>query len=308
MKGRTRPLEAARPALDDLLLVAAIAEQASLVRAAAALALSHPTAFRRLQALEARLGVRLFERSAGRYRATPAGEELARAGQALRAEADAALLKVQGRDLRPSGVVRLACTEGVLHHLLLPLLPALRQDLPEIHLHVSTRNEFHNLSAREADLALRAAGNPPAHLLGQRIGPLRHAVYAEQRMAKRFSGAPWPQQPWLALDDTAASSGALIWLARQLPLSEVALRFGNTEAVCQACLLGLGLAVLPCFIGDAQAQLVRMSEPLPDCDAELWLLCHPELRDTARVRAVRQWLFERLGEQAQRLAGTEVRV
>lgn len=296
-------MKANRPALDDLLLVASIAEHGSLVRAAQTLALSHPTAFRRLQALEARLGVRLFERQAGRYRCTVAGEALAQAGQALADAADAALLKVQGQDLRPSGLVRIACTDGLLHHLLLPLLPALRAELPEIRLQLSSRNDFHNLSHREADLALRAAGNPPPHLLGQRIGPMRHAIYAQRRKAARFTRAPLREQPWLALDDSAAGSQALRWLAGQLPLEEVTLRFSGLAAVAAACAQGLGLAVLPCFIGDAQSGLTRLGEPLPECDAELWLLSHAELRDTARVKAVRDWLRERLVEQASLLAG-----
>ena len=83
------------PSLDDWLLVARVAEQASLVLAAQRLGVSHATAFRRLGALEQRLGVRLFERRAGRYAATAAGEALADAGRAMQAQADAALLRVQ---------------------------------------------------------------------------------------------------------------------------------------------------------------------------------------------------------------------
>ena len=152
--------------LDDWLLVARVAEQASLVSAAQRLGISHATAFRRLGALEERLGVRLFERRAGWYAVTAAGEALAAAGREMQAQADAALLRVQGQDLRPQGLVRVASTEGVIGGLLLPLLPALRRALPELNLLCSARNEFHNLSQREADLALRAATSPPEHLIG----------------------------------------------------------------------------------------------------------------------------------------------
>ncbi len=291
--------------LDDWLLVARVAEQGSLVLAAQRLGISHATAFRRLGALEQRLGVRLFERRAGRYAASAAGEALAEAGRNMQVQADAALLRVQGQDLRPRGLVRIASTEGVIGGLLLPLLPGLHKALPELQLQCSARNEFHNLSQREADLALRPAPSPPPHLIGQRIAPMRHAVYAQRAKAKRFQRAPLDQQPWIALDDSAAGSKALLWLVRQLPLEQVALRFSGLLMVRAACLQGLGLAVLPCFLGDAEPGLVRLGEPLAECDSELWLLSHPELRETVRVKVARQWLLKALSAQSALLAGEQ---
>lgn len=289
--------------LDDWLLVACIAEHGSLVLAAQQLSVSHATAFRRLAALERRLGARLFERRAGRYAVTPAGEALAEAGRTMRAEAQATLLRVQGQDLRPRGVVRVASTEGVIGGLLLPLLPALRRDLPELQWQFSARNEFHNLSQREAHLALRPAPSPSPHLIGHCIGPLRHAVYAQRSQARRFRRAPLAEQPWIALDDSATGSKAMRWLAQQLPLEQVALRFSGLLAVRAACAQGLGLAVLPCFLGDVEPTLVRMGPPLPACDSELWLLSHADLRETVRVKAARDWLRRALASQAALLAG-----
>ena len=289
--------------LDDWLLVAQIEAQASLVQAAKLRGLSHATAFRRLQALEQSLGVRLFERRAGHYAATAAGEALAEAGRAMQSQAHAALLRVQAEDLRPQGLVRLASTEGVIGALLMPRLPALQRALPDIQLMASARNDFHNLSQREADLALRPATEPPAHLIGQRIGLLRHAIYGQRSKLARFRRAPLDQQPWLALDDSAAGSKALRWLASLLPLEQVQLRFSGLLAVRTACVMGLGLAVLPCFLGDTEAALARLGEPLDDCDSELWLLSHPDLRESVRVKAVREWLLQTLGAERDLLAG-----
>jgi DNA-binding transcriptional LysR family regulator len=291
------------PGLDDWLLVARVAEEASLVSAAQRLGISHATAFRRLGALELRLGVRLFERRAGRYAATAAGEAIAEAGGGMQAQADAALLRVQGQDLRPQGLVRVASTEGVIAGLLLPLLPALRKALPDLNVVCSARNEFHNLSQREADLALRPATSPPEHLIGHCIGPLRHAVYAQREKARRFRRVALDQQPWIALDDSAAGSHALVWLAQLLPLEQVTLRFSGLLMVRAACAQGLGLAVLPCFLGDTEPGLIRMGDPVPQCDSELWLLSHPELRETVRVKSLRQWLLTALSAQADFLAG-----
>lgn len=291
------------PGLDDWLLVARVAEQGSLVLAAQRARISHATAFRRLGALEERLGVRLFERRAGRYAATAAGEALAEAGRQMQAEADATLLRVQGQDLRPQGLVRVASTEGVIGGLLLPLLPALRKALPELNVHCSARNDFHNLSRREADLALRPATSPPEHLIGHCIGPLRHAVYAQREKAPRLRRAALDHQPWIALDDSAAGSKGLRWLAQLLPLEQVTLRFSGLLTVRSACAQGLGLALLPCFLGDAEPRLIRMGEPVPMCDSELWLLSHPDLRETVRMKVLRQWLLKELSAKADLLAG-----
>lgn len=289
--------------LEDWPLVACVAEQASLVSAAKRLGISHATAFRRLGALERRLGVRLFERRAGRYTATPAGEALAETARGMQAQVDATLLRVQGQDLRPQGVVRVASTEGVIGGLLVPLLGDMRKALPALNVQCSARNEFHNLSQREADLALRPATSPPAHLIGHCIGQLRHAVYAQRDKARRFQRTGLDQQPWIALDDSAAGSQALMWLARVLPLDRVTLRFSGLMIVRSACAQGLGLAVLPCFLGDTEPNLVRIGDPVPQCDSELWLLSHPELRETVRVKALRHWLMQALSAQADLLAG-----
>jgi DNA-binding transcriptional LysR family regulator len=132
---------------------------------------------------------------------------------------------------------------------------------------------------------------------------MRHAVYAQRAKAKRFQRASLQQQPWLALDDSAAGSKALQWLAEQLPLEQVVLRFSSLLMVRAACVQGLGLAVLPCFLGDAEPDLARLGSPLAACDSELWLLSHAELRETVRVKAAQHWLAKALSAQQDLLAG-----
>jgi DNA-binding transcriptional LysR family regulator len=99
--------------LNDLRFVAAIALAGTLAGAARHLKVNHATAFRRLEALERKLGVRLFERGAGRYSPTPAGEELARTGELVERAAMESMLRVAGQDLQPSGVVRVATTDAL---------------------------------------------------------------------------------------------------------------------------------------------------------------------------------------------------
>ena len=290
--------------LNDLRFVAAIAEMGSLSGAARRLGVNHATAFRRLDKLEANLGVRLFERRAGRYAATESGEELARAGAAIEREAAESLSKVAGRDLRPSGVVRITTTESIGNRFLGPIARACRERYPDITLHVTTANEVHSLSRRDADIALRASTRPPEDLIGKRIATLAHAVYGAKRYLRRTRQVQdLRDHDWIALDDSMSRQVSLKWLAKISPLERAVLRTNSFVGVQGACVEGLGLAVLPCFMGDSQASLERVTETLDECKNELWILMHLDLRDTVRVKTVYQVMLEEVGKASSLLGG-----
>ena len=61
-----------------------------------------------------------------------------------------------------------------------------------------------------------------------------------------------------------------------------------------ACRAGLGLALLPRFLGDGDAELVRVLSLGPELASGLWLLTHRDLRRTARIRALLDFLYEEL--------------
>ncbi len=287
--------------LNDWCYICAIAETGSLSGAARRLQVNHATVFRRVQACEQRLGVRLFERDGGRYTPTLAGEEMARAGAQMQEAANAALLKVSGRDLRLSGVVRLTTTESIAHCLLGPILLACRQRYPEIRLQVAISNDIANLSKRDADIAIRPAQKPPEYLIGKRISTLAFAVYAAAGHALATSA--WPAAPWIALDEPHRT---VRWLAQYQEPEQIGLRINGFAAVRQACLAGLGLAVLPCFMAQHDSALQQLSPPIDELASELWLLVHPDLRQTARISAVFQLLHAALSRCIPALSGRPV--
>lgn len=294
--------------LNDLRFVSAIAAAGTLAGAARRLAVNHATVFRRLEAIEARLGVRLFERGGGRYTPTPEGEALALAGTQVESTAAEVLRRVAGRDLRPSGLVRITTTDTLAQTVLPAMLGPLRAGYPEIGLQIHVTNELQNLSRRDADIAIRPSSQPPSHLLGRRIGVIGYAVYGERGAVQQWRGprADWPawrDAPWVAIDDSLSQHRSLAWLARQLPLAEVALRCNSFMAVAHACAQGLGLAVLPCCVGDTMPALRRVGERLAELDTEAWLLTHADLRDTARIRVVLDALQQGFLKVRERLAG-----
>jgi len=290
--------------LNDFRFVAAVAESGSLAGAARRLQVDHATAFRRLGRIQARLGVRLFERHSGRYTPTAAGEELARLGATMEAQATESLRRLAGQDLRPAGTVRITTTESIAGHLIGPVAYACRREHPAIHLQIVTANEIYNLSKRDADIAVRPTLRPPDHLIGHRTGSVGLAVYGARKYVGRGRIAPdLSHHCWIALDDSLSQTASLRWLDKIKSLDTVELRVNSFPGIYHACRSGLGLAVLPCFIGDADPDLRRLGEPIPECEAALWVLTHPDLRGTVRVQAVFDVLQRELKRQAPRLAG-----
>ncbi len=278
--------------LNDLRFIAAISSTGSLSGAARQLGVNHATVFRRVVAIEARLGVRLFEREGGHYTPTEAGEELARAGAAMEETALVSLRKVAGQDLRPNGVVRIATTDSVAQYLLPPMLQACRSHFPDIQLELAIANDMANLSRRDADIAVRPSALPPDELVGRKIGTLAFAVY-------QLAGSD--NEAWIAREGGHGKIGQ--WMRTYTEAATIGLQINTFSGVCAACVAGLGQAILPCFVGDAQAALVRKTPVLAGCSSELWLLTHPDIKKTARVNAIWQILQKELEGAAALLAG-----
>lgn len=289
--------------LNDLRIVNAIAETGSLAAAARRLKVNHATVFRRIEAFEAHLGAKLFDRSKGRYIPTAAGAELARTGAEIERTATESLRKVAGHDLRPTGSVRVTTTDGIANGLIAPMARACRAAHPGILLELIMSNEFYNLSKRDADIAIRATRKPPEHLIGKKVGVVAMAVYGSRHYLKNRGSKDLTSHDWIALDDSVGHNASLGWLGRIMSLDEVAYRTNSFTGVASACVAGLGLAVLPCFIGDQQPVLRRMSSLIDECANDLWILTHPDLRDTVRVSTVFEALRQELSKAVSLLAG-----
>lgn len=289
---------------DDLRTILAIAEAGSLSGAARGLGVSHATVFRRLGAIEKRLGVKLFERDTGGYTPTPAGEDVAGAAKRMEAEAVGVERRVAGRDLLPSGSLRVTTTDTLLNGLLTPILAAFRSRYPEIQLELVVSNAPLSLSRREADVAVRATQAPPEHLVGRRIGRIAQAVYGA---AAVFAGRPPPdyvELDWVGPDETLWYPQLDAWMKKQGLDERCGYRVDSLQGMQAAVREGIGAAVLPCYVCDADQRLVRLGEPIMPMAADLWLLTHPDLRQVVRVSAFTEFVSNAVRERERVLAGT----
>lgn len=287
---------------DDLRLVLAVAQEGTLSGAARRLRVTHSTVFRRLGAIEKSLGVRLFERFRDGYSATPAGETAAALAGRFADDFVALERRLSGQDLSPSGTVRIA-TSDTICAMVMRHAPALRTAHPEIRLEITIANMMANLTRREADVAIRPVPEPPDTLIGRRIADIAHAVYgSSSRLA--HGGKNLSDQEWVGLEDTLATTVIGRWMQANVPADRIALSVDSLLALRDAASAGMGVALLPCYLGDEDERLRRIRPgAVNDVRSALWLLTHGDLRRTARIRAVMDFLATALGSERAFLEG-----
>ncbi|WP_447553643.1 LysR family transcriptional regulator [Vreelandella sp. EE22] len=284
---------------DDLQVVLAIAKTGSLSGAGRHLRISHATVFRRLNALEKRLGVTLFERHRHGYTPTLAGEELAASAERVQQEIHSAERRIIGQDLKLSGSLRVTTTDTLFAGLLSPVFATFRQQYPAIALEVVISNQLHSLSRREADIAIRPTRQPSETLVGRHIGDITLAVYGQKQ---RWYAMPTPVDPvslliesWIGPDVRMGDAALEKWMMEKNANYRVDSMLGMQLAARH----GAGITVLPCYLGDADEMLLRLSPPIEALTTPLWLLTHPDLRHVARVRAFMTAINEGVSGQLQ---------
>ena len=295
---------------NDLRSFLPIARHGSLLGAARTLGVNHSTVFRRLNALEARLGVRLFDRSPRGYALTVAGEHMLASAERVEDEILGLERRLLGGDVRLAGTLRVTTTDTLVHGLLGPHLHAFQAAYPAIELELITGNALFDLSRREADVALRPSRHPGDAMVGRKLAAIAVALYgARDYLAERGRPRSEAELAGHALITGDASLGhlpATRWLARHVAPGATVLRCNSWLSQCAAARAGLGLAALPCFLGDRAPELVRVLPPQPALAGELWLLTHPDLRRTARVRAFLETLARGIRRERALLEGAAV--
>jgi len=288
---------------NDLKVFLALARGGSARTAAARLGTSHSTVLRRLQALENALGAGMFGRTPDGLVLTGPGARLLIKAQQIEAEAFEVERDVLGADIRLQGPIRLTVPPPVAKYLLLPHLARFRRDYPEIDLEVVATYDYSDLGRRDADVAIRFAEAPEDHLFGRRLPRFRDAVYAspayveEHFHAGESSGAAWigwPDAQRFSHRIMPTGYGAL----------QVAWRLPDLELQAEAARQGLGMALLPCIMGDRDPSLVRVPGTATYDTLPAWLLTHPDLRRMERVRVFARMLIAAVADESAFVSGT----
>jgi DNA-binding transcriptional LysR family regulator len=293
----------------DLRHALAVGQFGTVAAAATSLGVNATTVQRRLDALEASLGARLFDRSRNGWRPTEAGAAVLEQARRMADQADAIERHVLGRDRELTGLLRVTTAFVVMEHLLPQPLADFAAAYPGIEVEVVENAFLVDLARRhadvagmaqlQADVALRLSVNVAEHLVGRQLGMTHCRVYAKL-------GAPGLPQavlpvaellrdaPWVAFERDATRRVYDHWMRQHVPNERVRVRVDMFNAVAAMLRTGVGVGILPTFVAARLPELVAVSEPIPELSVPLWMLTHPDLRETARVRAFMRFVGDAL--------------
>lgn len=280
----------------DVRIFLAAARSGSLGGAARALKLSHPTIGRRLRALEAAVGKTLFLRHNDGLLLTDAGASVLQQAEAMEAGALALQRRLAGADGDTEGVLRISCSDWFASAVLAPVLLELARRHPRIVPELIADARPFDLTRREADIAFRVVPFAGADLVQRRLLRLRYAVYAGAEVADPRGDGDGCKL--VLMDTTQYDYPDTIWLQDRLPRAQVALRSNSRGLQARLCALGLGLAVLPCALGDRVPALRRIEFDATPPERDLWMGYHRDLRRMDRLRALADLAVAMLGDPA----------
>lgn len=282
---------------DDLRFFLAVAARGSISGTATELRTSHSTVLRRLASLEKQLGARLFKRLPSGYVITSAGERLRERLAGVAEQIAGAQRQLGGLDTRASGIVRVTSTDTLTHRALMPLIAEFQGTHPEIRLQVAVNNTFLSLTKREADVAIRPSSRPSENLVGRKIGYLQTALYASKSYWKTQARKPFAEHRWIVPDESLAHLAQAQWAAKHVPAERIAVSVDTLVGMAGAVRAGVGIGMLLTLLGDADDQLVRIREPDPQLDTDVWILTHADLKHVPRIRLFTDFMYEGLRKQ-----------
>lgn len=270
---------------DDLKYLLAVAQRGSTLAAARHLGVNQSTVQRRLGELEKRIGLRLVERLPNGYRLTAAGSALLPAAEQVAASIET--FRQKAAEAAQAGVLRLTCPEPIAIRLAQSQFVERFHDRhPGIRIQFVLTDRYVDLAKGDADVALRS-GDTEGDLIGRKVADSLWAVYASRDYVER-NGAPdsiaaLKDHPLIAFDESVADHRLSMWLREIAPDAQPSARTNSVLGLVSAAKAGVGIAVLPTALGDAEADLVRVLGPIPALSRAWRLLAHPDVRDLPKV-------------------------
>ncbi|MBQ4863249.1 LysR family transcriptional regulator [Pseudoalteromonas sp. MMG013] len=278
---------------DDIPYVLAVCETGSLSGAARKLGVNHSTVFRRIESVEQKLGVILFERLSHGYAMTTAGEYFFKEAIQLNEGVIRIHRELVGQDARLEGQLVITTTDSLLQ-LFAPLIAEFQQKYPDVELQILSGTRHLDLMQRDADIAIRPTLKPPEHWVGRVITKVDYAVYTHKDYAEKMKKLSPDQHRWILLIDSLGQTPmnvvASLLKSKESPMTVSSSLLGMVDLVNA----GLGIAVLPCYMGDNNSELIRLHESDNKFNVDLWLLAHTDMRRSAKVHAFFEFVAQKI--------------
>jgi DNA-binding transcriptional LysR family regulator len=271
----------------DLQHFLALAREGSLSAAARSLNVDHVTVARRVAALEASMSLKLVDRRPRSYELTEDGKRIAKIGAPMAETAFAVERAALASKSEIGGEITISAPPSLANLLIAPKLIRLRQQHPGIRIKLIGEKRTASLNRREADLALRLARPTQPGLIARKIGYFEFALYGSPDYLR---ATPPHAFAFVAYDASMDEAPQQRWLKGFAGTREIVLCTNDLENQAAAARTGIGLAVLPRFLGEADPRLERHDTGGRPIGREVWLVLHRDLRRTPAVRAVASFI------------------
>jgi DNA-binding transcriptional LysR family regulator len=292
---------------DDLKYFLAMAEQGSLSAAARKLNVSQPTLSRRLTALEENVGAELFSRTRTGLEMTALGEEMMNHTRHMQDDGHAIERLITGHDSSLQGSVVISCTEAIGSLWLVNKLIGFRAQYPGITVDVKVDNAVSDLLRREADIALRMFRPVQNDLICKRTVTMSYGYYAHRDYIAKH-GTPKDFSDIRNFDFILPHDEILAYTSSEhrkklVDAKGAAFRSNSLVALSTAVEAGYGIGAYSCIAANDNPDLIRLFDDYVVFSTDIWLVSHVELRRSARIRAMFDYLGDMLNDHAKAFAG-----
>jgi DNA-binding transcriptional LysR family regulator len=277
---------------DEVRTAYQVARLGTVSGAAEVLGVHHATVIRHIDALEQRLGAKLFQRHARGYTATEAGRDLLMVAQTTEDQFSQLVSRIKGQGESVSGELVVTSITGIAH-LLTPVFESFQDTYPEVMIRFLTGVRLFRLEYGEAHVAIRAGGTPEEpDNVAQPLARLKPALYAARRYVEKHGMPRGPEDflhhRFVGGDTDSARAPFLRWLYERVPPENFTYRASDQEAMREAVRGGLGLGFMEAVPAGRDPELVEVMGTRPEWEAPLWLVTHVDLHRTTKVQAFLQ--------------------
>lgn len=292
---------------DELRFVLAVGRTGGLSSAARLLGVNHSTVSRNITAFEQRLQTRLFDRLQTGFVPTDAGRQAIDTAERIEQAFIDLGRQIDSNDQGLEGTLRVTAPQLIIQVHLAEIVAKFASENPKIDISLLAANEIVNLNKREADVAVRVSNNPAENLHGRRIAKQNRAYFAAksyiQSVDQKYE-ARWHDAPIACVSFSWWGKEVPTDVRQRFPKAHVAIECDDMIAVHNAIRSGMGIGRLPCFLGDPDDKLARVPALEPEPYLDIWILTHPDLKTTARVRRFMRFAAKEFQKRASLYLGT----
>jgi DNA-binding transcriptional LysR family regulator len=249
---------------------------------------NNTTIIRRLTQVEEVIGTQLFDRRRTGYLPTSAGALVIELASRIELDLTSLGHQIEANAETGAGLIRLTTSDSLLQAAM-PVIRDFQIQHPGVQIEVTAGNGALNLARGECDVALRATCNPPENLVGRKIAIIEWAPFACTGID--LTGTIYDRE-WVSYAGSLTNLKAALFLAQRVAPQRIIYKSDTVLGVASAVREGIGIGYLPCMLGNQMEGVLRVGEVEKSLNDELWLLTHPDIRHSNRVRSFMKFFSE----------------